>query len=178
MNLLKISQFGQMVRGHWQEEVLPRYQRLLPREQRLLIFTAIALPALLFVYGIWLPVTDRIHALRDAMPALQDQLREAQTLADRLQQGGHKLAGKRNTLALVEQAAKASGVRRYITRIKPQPGMGGGQRLLIRMHQVPYPKLVKFMNRLAKDGLALGRAKLLAGNKLGLLDADLLAEGG
>jgi len=175
MNRLKISQFGQTVRERWQEEILPRYRRLSPREQRLLIFTAIVLPVLLFVYGVWLPVTDRIHALERAMPTLQDQLRKAQTLADRLQQGGHKPAGKRNALAMVEQAAKTSGVRQYITRIKPQPGMGGGQRLLIRIHQVPYPELVKFMDLLAKDGVALGRAKLLASDKSGLLDADLTA---
>jgi len=177
MNLLKIVQFGQTIRDRWQEEMLPRYRRLSPREQRLLIFTTIALPVLLFVYGIWLPVTDRIHALRDAMPVLQDQLHEAQTLADRLQQGERRPAGKRNALALVQQAAQASGVRQYITRIKPQPGMGGGQRLLIRLHQAPYPNLVRFLDLLAKDGLALGRSKLLAGNKPGLLDADLLAEG-
>lgn len=175
MNLLKIPQFTQTARKHWQEEMLPRYQRLSLREQRLLIFTTIALPALLFIYGIWLPVTDRIDALSNTMPALQDQLREAQMLADRLQQGGHRGAGKRDPLALVEQTAKASGVRPYITRIKPQPGMGGGQRLLVRMHQVPYPNLIKFLARLAKDGVGLYRAKLLKGDKPGLLDADLTA---
>ncbi len=173
MNLSRITQFRQAILDRWQEEALPRYQRLLPREQRLLIFTAIGLPILLFVYGIWLPMEDTIHTLRDAMPTLQGQLREAQTLADRLQQEGHKPAGRRNALAMVEQIAKASGVRQHITRIKPQPGMGGGGRLLIRMHQAPYPKLVKFMGLLAKDGMALGRVKLLAGGKPGLLDVDL-----
>jgi len=177
MNRLKIAQFRQTIRDRWQEDILPRYQRLSPREQRLLIFTTITLPFLLFVFGVWLPVSDNIHALERAMPALQGQLREAQTLANRLQQGGHKSAGKRNALAVVEQAAKASGVRQYITRIKPQPGLGGGQRLLIRIHQAPYPNLVKFMGLLAKDGVALGRAKLLAGDTPGLLDADLTAEG-
>jgi len=175
MNRLNIPQIRQIIRDRWQEDILPRYQRLSPREQRFLIFTVIALPILLFVYGVWLPVTDRIHALERAMPALQDQLREAQTLADRLQQGGHKTAGNRNALAIVEQAAKASGVRQYITRIKPQPGLGGGQRLLIRIHQAPYPNLVKFMDMLAKEGVALGRAKLLGGDKPGLLDVDLTA---
>jgi len=175
MNRLKIPQFGQTIHDRWQEEILPRYRRFSPREQRLLILTAIALPVLLFVYGVWLPATDKIHTLELAMPALQSQMRESQALADRLQAGGHKSTGKNNALALVEQAARSSGVRQYITRIKPQSVMGGGQRLLIRMHQVPYPNLVKFLGRLAKDGLALGRAKLLAGDKPGLLDADLTA---
>lgn len=181
MKLADIISRGQSLWKHVREELLPRYRRLSPREQRLLIFTAIALPVLLFIFGVWLPVTDRIHALRDAMPALQDQLREAQTLADSLQQagkqGGRKTSGKQNALTQVEQAAKGSGVRQYITRIKPQPGMSGGQRLLIRMHQAPYPNLVKFLFRLAKDGLTLGRAKILASDKPGLLDVELLVIG-
>ncbi len=175
MNSLKTAPFGLMIRDLWQKELLPRYRRLSLREQRLLILTVIALPALLFVYGIWLPVTDRIHALRGAMPALQDQLSEAQTLADHLHQEVRRPAGKRNALALVEQAVQASGMRRYITRIKPQPGMGSGGRLLIRLHQAPYPNLVKFLSLLVKNGVTLGRVKLLAGNTPGLLDVDLTA---
>jgi len=177
MNFSQMTQFGQATHDLWQKELLPRYQRLLPREQALLIVTAIGVPVLLFVYGVWLPMMDRSHALRDAMPVLRDQLREAKTLADRLQQGVHQPIGKRNALAMVEQVAKTSGVRRYITRIKSQPGMGGGERLLIRMHQTPYPKLVKFMGLLAKGGMAPGRTKLLAGDKPGLLDVDLVIEG-
>jgi len=173
MNFLKFSQGSQTFHKRWQEDVLPRYKRLSPREQHLLLFAAIAFPVLLFVYGVWMPVTDRIHALQNAMPALQDQLHEAQTLADRLQQSGHKASGKRNALALVEQAAQASGVRRHITRIKPQPGMSGGQRLLIRIHQAPYPKMVKFLDLLAKGGFVLVSTKLLAGDTPGLLDVEL-----
>ncbi len=177
MNRLKISQFGRTIHDRWQEEMLPRYRRLSPREQRLLIFTAIALPVLLFVYGVWLPVMDKVHSLEKVLPTLQGELREAQVLADRLQKGGHKAIGKHNALAMVEQAAKASDVRQYITRIKPQPSLGGGQKLLIRIHQAPYPNLVKFMGLLAKDGVDLGRTKLLAGDKAGVLDVDMIVEG-
>ncbi len=156
------------------EKLLPYYQRLSRREQLLLRLAALTFPTLLFIFGVWLPTTDRIHALQTAMPSLQAQLDEARLLAERLQRSRHQGGVKKDALSLVEQAAKVSGIRRHITRIKPRAGMGDRHGLLIRLHRAPYPNLIRFLSRLAKGGLTLKRAKLMGSGKPGLLEVDLL----
>lgn len=159
----------------WAEaELLPQYQRLSLREQRLVLAAVVAFPVAGFVFGIWLPVKDEAAGLRTTLPKLEAQWREADTLATRLQQNGKKATNKRDILSAVEQAAKASSVRSYITRIKPQAAIGEGQQLLVYMRKAPYDKLVRFLARVAKDGLGLGRAKLLPSGKPSLLDVELL----
>ncbi len=170
-----LSRLGQSLRGQLREVVLPRYQRLSRRERGLVLAVSVVLPIALFIFGFWLPVADEIRTIRQELPALQGQLREAQVLANRLQQRGETPASKRNLLALVGQLAEVSGVRRYVTRIRPQPGMGSGQRLLIRMRQVPYPGLVRFLSRLATKGVPLSSARLTAREKPGVVDASLVA---
>jgi len=172
---IRLSRLGQSLRGQLREAVLPRYQRLSRREQGLVLAISMVLPVAFFIFGFWLPVADEIGAIRQELPVLQAQSHEAQALANHLQQRGKTSATTRNLLALVGQVAEASGVRRYVTRIRPQPGVGSSQRLLIRMHQVPYPGLVRFLARLATRGVSLSSARLTASEKPGVLDVSLVA---
>jgi len=147
--------------------------RALPRRRQwFAALTVLALSILLFTFGLWLPLQNRLQGLEAALPRLAEQGREAEVLAARLQDretaGNHK-----DALELIEQAARTSGVRPYITRIKPQVGLGG-RVLMLRMHRVPYAPLVRFLSRLAHGGLVLARARLLASSKPGLLEAEFL----
>lgn len=159
-------------------ELLPRYHRLSLREQRLLVFAIVALPVAALIFAVWLPVRDEAAILRQKLPVLEAQWREANMLADRLKQHGKRPAEGQDILTVVNQAVQGTGVRPYITRIKPQPALAREQRLMVRMQQVPYPKLIRFLDRLAKDGVALDRVKLLRGSKPGLIDVDLMAVSG
>ena len=166
--------------ARWREEVAPRIERLAPRERRLLALVAMLLPALIFIFGIWLPVRDSIAELEHALPAQRAALAEAKTLAGKLsarKAGGQIRAKKLDVLEVVQRAAKETGVRQHITRIKPEPDAGGGQRLLVRVHLAPYPKLVRFLGALARAGAPLNRARLLATDKPGIVDGDLVVAG-
>ncbi|MDQ6950534.1 MAG: type II secretion system protein GspM [Mariprofundales bacterium] len=175
---LRIYGSGQGILLRVKMQFLPYYQRLSAREQYLLIVVAIVLPALLFVMGVWQPVVDQINTLEGALPKLQGQLHEAQRLADRLQTLGRGGSGTAampsNALESIEQAAAMSGIRKNITRIKPDIGMGGAQRMRIIIHSAPYPVMIKFLFHLIQKGIILAKVQMVATDTPGQLNAVVL----
>lgn len=161
-----------MLSGRWREQVLPWYQRLQTREQRLLLGSAIVLPLLLLVFGLWLPLRDKATAIEAAMPALQAELAEAQQLAARVQKGEGKPAAQGDLLTRVDAAARASNVRQFITRIKPQP-MATGQVALVQLRKAPYADTVRFFGQLAGQGVATDQARISDVQANGLVDVDI-----
>jgi len=155
-------------------KVLPRYQALQKREQHIVLTAVVVLPVALFVFGLWLPLTNEIHDVRKILPDIEQQYSEVQLLAKKLKRDG-KQKGNQNLLTTVEQSAQASHVRSSIVRLKPQPDMNEKKRLQIRMQAVPYQSLIYFFYKLAQAGISLDRAKILASAKPGMLDVDLLA---
>ena len=75
--------------------LLQRYQRLQPREQRLLQAAALLLPVLAVVFGMALPLHDRLARLRADIGALAIQAGDANALADQLRARGGKAPERR-----------------------------------------------------------------------------------
>ncbi len=156
-----------------QVEVRDRYALLQPREQRIALVAAILLPLIIMVFGFWLPLRDRIQSLEAGMPEFTAQLAEAQQLAARAEKNGGATVAHGDLLSIVEQQARATKVRRFITRIKPMPGTGN-QRVLVQLRKARYADVVNFFVQMAGQGVTGSRVKLTAvGQRNGLVDVNV-----
>ncbi|MDX8392795.1 MAG: type II secretion system protein GspM [Mariprofundaceae bacterium] len=156
-----------------QGEVRDRYSALQAREQRMVLIAAILLPLLVIVFGFWLPLRDRIQMLETSIPGLETQLVEAQRLATRAGENKGEAMARGDLLSVVEQQARASNVRRFITRIKPMPGTGE-QRVLVQLRKASYADVVQFLAKMAGQGVNSSRVKLTDVEKRnGLVDVDV-----
>jgi len=164
-------------RDLWRSYGLPWYQHLQQREQHLVMLAAVIIPLLVFVFGLWLPLRDEAQSIRSAMPGLQAQLAEAQLLAGRVAKGGASAADQDDLLTVVDAVARSSHIRRFITRIKPQPGVRG-QRVLLQLRKAPYANVVRFLAQMASSGVSTERARLNDVDGKGLVDADIRLRSG
>ena len=139
-----IANLGNRLNLLWRDFVLPYYQQLQVREQRLLLAMLIVLPVLIFVFALWLPLRDDAASIRSALPALQADLAEARLLAGKVAAGGVKMEAAGDLLTQVDAAARGSNIRQFITRIKPQPGFSG-QAVLVQLRKSPYADTVRFI---------------------------------
>jgi len=173
--LLDRLQLPQGLSRWWHSSLLPRYQALAPRERMLVTAAVIGFPVALFVFGLWLPLLDDVREARQTLVMMQGQQAEAELLADQLASGVTRSAARQDLLGLTERLAREAGIRKHVSRLKPQPVLDGSQRLQIRMQGVPYPGLVQFLEKLAKGGIQLSRSRLQAGKQPGVLDVELFA---
>ncbi|HIP07155.1 MAG TPA: hypothetical protein EYG66_04715 [Mariprofundaceae bacterium] len=147
----------------WQQRFAPRYDALAESEQHIIKIAAIILPIIIFVFGVALPVADKNTALKNDMQKLSSQVAEANQLADVLnkktkQQG----ANKSNLLSHVDNLARQSGVRQFMTRLRPQPVIGGKQQLQTQIKNAPYKSVAAFSTNLENNGLNITRIKIQA----------------
>lgn len=164
-----------------EQELLPRYRQLEPREQHLVLAAAVLLPVMIMLFGVLLPLQDRQHALHQELVAVQNQATEAETIATYLLEHGVK--GKNgpaseNMMTTVERLARQTGVRKFMTRIKPQITPDGGEkRLMISMKDVPYDATLRFIHALAKHHIGLNRLKLQAADSPGHIHVRAVLSG-
>ena len=145
----------------WAEKIAPRYDALQESEQRTVKIAIIVLPLVLITFGIVLPILDANKALRHDVAQLATQVAEANHLADMLaSQPVTQNNLNNNILSDVDKLARQAGVRTYMTRLRPQQIMGGGQRLQTQIKSVPYQKLTRFIVTLEKNGYNLTRLKI------------------
>lgn len=147
----------------WQQRFAPRYDALAESEQRIIKIAAIVLPIIIFIFGIVLPVADKNTALKNDVQKLSAQVAEANQLADVLvkkpkQQG----ANNSNLLSHVDNLARQSGVRQFMTRLRPQPVIGGKQQLQTQIKNAPYKSIAAFIAKLESSGLNVSRIKIQA----------------
>jgi len=152
--------FGR-VAEFWYAVVMPRYHDLQPREQQLVVAAALLLPLIILLFGLLLPAQDARNAQAARLVALQNQLKTANQLADKLEQTVD-IPVPTNVLAAVEKLARAHAVRSFMTRIKPQTDLSGHQKLLLQMKQAPFAKVVHFIDGVTKRGLVIDQIKLQA----------------
>ena len=152
---------------------LPRYRQLDGREQRLLLVAAMVLPVVIVVFGLLLPMNDRRQSLRSDLSRVQKQAAEAEQLAQYLlkHQGRTQPAsGSAQLLTTVEQLARKTGVRQYMTRIRPQNSPdGASQRLMARMKDAPYDAALRWIYALAGEHVGLQSLKIEASDKPGYI---------
>lgn len=149
--------------GIWQQTFAPRYDALAESEQRIIKIAAILLPLIIFTFGIVLPIADKNSALKQDVSSLSAQVLEANQLADQLEKQPKQQAGKNtNLLSQVDSLARQSGVRTFMTRLRPQPVISGKQQLQTQIKNAPYKKIVAFISKLEKSGLNITRIKIQA----------------
>ncbi len=159
-----IDNLGLKLETLWAEKIAPHYDALGESEQRTVKIAAVILPLMIFVFGIVLPIIDANKALHDDVAALSKQVAEANQLADILasqpkQQGS---ANTNNILSDVDKLARQTGVRSYMTRLRPQQIMGAGQRLQTQIKNVPYQKLTRFLTILEENDFNFTNLKIQA----------------
>lgn len=164
-----------------QRDLLPRYHGLQLSEQRMLILAAIILPLSVLIFAIMLPLHDRQLELNVEHQSLQQQLSEAEQLADRLSTSGagqgSRTAESSSVMSLVEQLAREFSLRQYMTRIRPQPSLqGGNQRLVLQMKDAPYAACLKMLDAMARRGFQVISVRLQAGQSEGLVQLQMVIE--
>jgi len=148
--------------NHLMERIRIWFESLAGREQRLVLFAAIAVPVLILIFGIWLPLQDRAEMLRQERGQLESQLKEAEILAASLEQ-----SPKRNIqgslLATLDSLARQAGIRQQVTQLRPQVVMGGsGEKVLVQIKDTPFDILARFLSLLGREGVGLERIAISA----------------
>jgi len=150
----------------WESKLSPRYQALDQREQKIVRIAAITLPLILIVFGIILPTLDKNRALHKEVSSLAEQVAEANQLADILvanpQQQGEQTNAGTSLLTQVDKIARQTGVRSFMTRLRPQQIMGGQSRLQAQIKDAPYHKVAAFLSTLEKRSLTISQLKIQA----------------
>jgi len=154
------------VMAAWNQYAAPRYDALQPSEQRIIKVAGVVLPLMLLIFGVFLPVSDKHAVLQEDVQQLASNLQEAKVLAALIAQNPQQTQSKgsdsNQMLTLVDKLARESGVRSFMTRLRPQQIMGQQGRLQAQMKSVPYDKLVVFLAALAKHHLPTSSIKIQA----------------
>jgi len=170
-----------VIRQRIEAQLLPRYQQLDGREQRIVFVAAVILPLMLIVFGVLLPLQDRQEILRTELAQVQAQVAEAEGLAVYLNKHAAEQkgagAGSGNLLSLVERMARQTQVRSYMTRIKPNNSPDGHEQLMVRMRDAPYDATLRFIHALASRHLGLNSLKLQAADAPGHLHVRAVITG-
>jgi type II secretory pathway component PulM len=166
----------------WIETWLLRYRGLQVREQQLILTAAILLPFIILIFGIFLPLQDQQKILKAELAALQQQAAEAERLADHLMAVDlqYKNSGKPvNLMTMVEQLARQGKVRKFMTRIRPQPSVDNkSQSLMLQLKNVPYKTAISFVDAIAREQLGLSSIKIQGGNSSGLVHLQAVINSG
>ncbi len=175
-----VSQVTGMIdrlRSFVEQRLVPYYQALAQREQRLVAGSALFLAIMLPLFGVVLPLEDARKAMFENVKVLKSQAAEAERLADQLQSGGQvSITG--NVMSEVDRIARSSGVREFMTRIRPQAGIGGNKGLMVQMKNAPYREIISFVSAIADKGLGFSRMKLQAADTSGHVHLQAVISGG
>ncbi len=168
-----MNRVSEVLHAFWLDRVLPRYQALQPREQRLVAVAAVLLPLIVLSFGVLMPVRDERVAAEARLADLQEQLVQAWGLAELLVRAADHPAPD-NVLAAVEKLARDHGVREFMTRLKPQSDLSGRQKLLLQIRNAPFSRVLPFLKGVDERGLAVVRAKLQAAKEPARVDLQLV----
>lgn len=161
------------------EDLWPRYHALQKREQNVLKVAALFLPIIILVFGVILPLQDQRKSLEQDLLLQLHQVEEAEKLATRLVRRGEQtksgvVAG--SLLSQVDALVADQGVRAFVTKMRPQSGMDGKQRLQLLMKNVPYSNVAGFLLALDDTGLNINTLKIRAAKASGYVQLQLLLE--
>lgn len=143
----------------------------------MLLAGVLILPLILLVFGLVLPVQDRLQQLQQQVALGAVQAAQAQNMARVLQARATGGEEGESLLARVELQARTSKVRVYMTRIRPEPSFGeGAERLRVTLKDVPYASLLEFIRDLAEKGLVLAEVKMQTARP-GVLNVQAVVQG-
>ncbi len=147
------------------ERWLAYYQALQPREQWLLHFAAIALPSILAWFGLWLPLQEHHDELVQTLQQRRHDAEEAERLARILQQATREDAGQKETrdgslLAYIDALLTKYELRDVVTRMTPQSGMDGKQRLRLELRDFPYEKAAQLLIDIERESMHIRQMRM------------------
>ncbi|MDQ6975073.1 MAG: type II secretion system protein GspM [Mariprofundaceae bacterium] len=160
-----------------QDEWIPRYAALQAREQMALKLAAVALPCIVLLFGVILPLQDKKVSLQKSAAILLTQANEAVILASQLQQQGDESKPAAETgslLSTMDALASAQGVRKHVTQMRPQSGMDGKQRLRVIMKNIPYKQAASFLLAMNQATLEIQQMKMKKSKVSGYVQLQLL----
>ena len=160
----------------FEQQLQPHYQALAPREQKLVAGLALFLITAVPLFGLILPLNDSHKAVAESAQLLQSQAIEAGRLADQVQSRG-SVATSGNVMSDVDRIARSSKVRKFMTRIKPQQGVGGSSGLLIQMKSAPYRDVIGFISAVGNQGLAFTRIRIQKADSPGYVHLQAVIAG-
>lgn len=157
-------------------ELMPRFQALAQREQKMVLTAAIIVPLIILIFGVLLPIHDARKLQSDQVALLARQAVEAGQLAQLIGLGaGKQFSG--SLLSSVDKTAVGSGVKKYMTHIRPQPEANGSQRLTLQLRDAPYQEAVNFLLKLNELGMAMESVQIRAAKTSGLVNLQATIKG-
>jgi len=179
--MVMIGTWKRSINQAFEEQLLPRYQQLEAREQKLALFAAVILPLIITLFGVMLPLQDRQIALQQELKLAQNKAAKAESLANYLTTHAADLKSNsrsKSLLTTVDQLARQTKVRSFMTRIKPQASLNdGAQSLMLGMKSVPYDAMLRFIHALAQHGLALKQMTFQAAKTPGHVHINAIISG-
>jgi general secretion pathway protein M len=156
------------------------WQRLQPREQRLLLIAAVTTALLLLYVAVIEPMQQQRQSLTQAISQQQQELqwlvdRAAEVAQLRGSQPAPSVANRSESLmALVDRRAREKGIDKSIRRIQPE-----GQRAVqVWLEQAPFNSLLEWIESMAGDGIEVTGLLIERQPTAGWVNARLTLEGG
>jgi len=156
----------------WCNICLPWYAERSDHEQRLLLLAAFIMPLSIFIFGVLLPVHDRIAILQKELPEVAQRAIQAEQLAAALVQGKTStLQG--SLLSNIERMSHQAAVRTFMTHIRPETTGSGQDRIALQFKDVPYEKFTVFMYRLAEKNVNVLSVRIQAAAEAGKVHVQM-----
>ncbi len=153
------------------------FNGLQSRERYLLIVAAVVVVMVLFYTAVWDPMVSSVSRLEKQVDSAQRQLvwmnnASGEILARRRSGGAVAPAGLNVSLiTAVETTAKASGVRKAMTRMEPQ----GSGKITVELKKVDFDQLIGWVEKLAREyGASVVQFSARRTDASGQVDARLI----
>lgn len=177
---MPVSGWIQMIRlragGLLEAELLPRFQALAPREQKMVLTAAIVVPLMILIFGLLLPLHDARKLQEDHVSLLAGQVDEAKQLAAMITAGvGKRFSG--SLLSTVDRSAAERGVKKFMTHIRPQPEVDGSQQITLQLKDAPYQSVISFLLNLEQQGMAVEAVQIRAAKVSGTVHLQATIKG-
>lgn len=174
------AQIRQGIANLWESKLAAKYAALDRREQKIVTLAAILLPVVIVVFGVLLPALDKNKALNIDVATQSVKLREANQLADQLvahPSANRQAAGSNGgLLSKVDQIARDTKVRTFMTRLRPQQIMGGKSSVQVQMKDAPYADVAAFISALETSGSSISNLRIQAVGE-GIVQVQVVIDG-
>jgi general secretion pathway protein M len=154
------------------EALKNRWNELSPRDQRILLYSAVVVGLLLFYLLVVEPVQSsrdnaeqRLHSAGEAYAVAQRQASDLKAAAS-----GSSTSNSGSLLTQVESSAQQQGLRNALQRLQPS----GDNQIQVSLEGASYEQLMQWLSSLRRQGVRAQRVDIQQDRNSGLLGAQLL----
>lgn len=174
------AQIRQGIANLWESKLAAKYEALDRREQNIVMLLLIFLLVMFVLFGVFLPTLDKNKALNIDVATQSIKLREANQLADQLvahpSANGQATGSNGGLLSKVDQIARDTKVRTFMTRLRPQQIMGGKSSVQVQMKDAPYANVAAFISALETSGSSISNLRIQAVGE-GIVEVQVVING-